>query len=152
MIKFLHCIEDMWARQGLEVSEIPPSSILGSVYQLMENNSLAERHFKGGEADLMKHLQLNTPEAQKYQTHLLLALHYSIRGKDEKALEYLAYLKQRKDMDQGYVNDLKNWPHIRSIRNTPEFQEILAYLEGLCLAEYERIGELLQRYNHLLPD
>ena len=152
MIKFLHYIEDMWARQGLKISEIPPSSVLGSVYQLMENNSLAERHFKGGEADLMKHLQLNTPEAQKYQTHLLLALHYSIRGEDEKALEYLAYLKQRKDMDQGYVNDLKNWPHIRSIRNTPEFQEILAYLEGLCLAEYERIGELLQRYNHLLPD
>ncbi len=54
-------------------------------------------------------------------------------------------------MDLGYVNDLKYWPTFESIRDTPEFIEVLKYLEEICRKEYERIGILLEQESEHLP-
>jgi len=66
---------------------------------------------------------------------------YAAMGDDEKAMQYMAL---------GYVNDLKNWPHLKSIRSSPIFIEVVEHLEEVCSQEYNRIGILLNRNRHNL--
>jgi len=149
-INSLRKLEIIWAQQGVPVNEISPWPTLGYAYWLEGNYQQAERHYKGTELKLKKHLELNTPDAQRYHTHLVLSMLYAISGDDEKALQYLALMKNRKDMDLGYVNDLKNWPPFRSIQSSPVYIEVVEHLEKVCAQEYSRIGRLLEKNRHLL--
>ena len=143
-------LESTWALQGVPVNEIPPWPTLGYTYEMEGNKEQAKRHYKGAEASLFKHLEFNTPDAQRYHTHLVLSMLYAISGDDARSLQYLAYMKNRKDMDMGYVNDLKNWPAFRSVHDSLIYQEVLEHLEEVCQKEYDRIGKLLDRNRHLL--
>ena len=149
--RFVRIIEEFHAREGQIGIAIPPNGMLGYAYLLMGRNEEARYHLNGSLSALYKSLEYNTPDAQKLQTHLMIAIIFSVLKEDAKALEYLAYLKERKAMDLGYVNDLKYWPTFESIRDTPEFIEVLKYLEEICRKEYDRIGILLEQESEHLP-
>jgi len=150
--RFVRIIEEFHAKRGQVGTSIPPIGMLGHAYMLMGRSEEARHHLNGSLPHFFKNLEYNTPQAQRYQTHLMISILYSVLKEDEKALEYLAYLKERKAMDLGYVNDLKYWPTFESIRDAPEFIEVLKYLEEICRLEYDRIGILLeQNSRHLSP-
>ncbi len=138
--RFVRIIEEFHAKRGEVGTDIPPFGMLGYAYMLMGRSEQAEYHLYGSLSSLFKNIEYHTPQAQRYQTHLFISITYSVLKEDTKALEYLAYLKERKAMDLGYVNDLKYWPTFESIRDTPEFIEVLKHLEEVCRIEYERIG------------
>ena len=150
--RFVRIIEEFHAKRGQVGTGIPPNAHLGHAYMLMGRSEEAEHHLYGILSALFKNIEYHTPQAQRYQTHLMISITYSVLKEDAKALEYLVYLKERKAMDLGYVNDLKYWPTFESIRDTPEFIEVLKYLEEICRVEYERIGILLEKNSrHLSP-
>ena len=124
---------------------IPPFGMLGYAYILMGRSEEAEHHLYGSLSALFKNIEYHTPQAQRYQTHLMISITFSVLKEDAKALEYLVYLKERKAMDLGWVNDLKYWPTFESISDNPEFIEVLKHLEEVCRVEYERVGILLEQ-------
>ena len=150
--RFVRIIEEFHAKRGEVGTGIPPFGQLGYAYLLMGRSEEAEHHLYGSLSDLFENIEYHTPQAQRYHTHLLIAITFSVLNEDAKALEYLVYLKDRKAMDLGYVNDLKYWPTFESISDTPEFIEVLKHLEEVCRVEYERIGILLEKNSrHLSP-
>lgn len=150
LIKFTKILEDLWAKEGVPVNQIPPHPALGVTYRILGNTLESERHMKAIETALLLTLELNTPEAQKTQSQLVLSMLYAAMGDVEKALHYLAFMENRQNMDLGYVNDLKNWPHLRSIRDSTLFIDVVEHLEEVCNEEYARIGMLLDRNRQYL--
>jgi len=83
------------------------------------------------------------PSAQKYYANYDRAGIYAFRGEREKAYEDLRIFNQRKYQSLWMVNLIKNDPLFDSIRNEPEFQQIVKDVEAKYQAEHERVRKWL---------
>jgi hypothetical protein len=78
-----------------------------------------------------------------------LAEIYAFRGKKDKLYENLRIFKQRQTMPTWLVTQIKNDPFFESIRDEPEFQQILADVEAKYQAEHERVRKWLEENDML---
>jgi TolB-like protein len=74
---------------------------------------------------------------------------YSVLGDEKKAYENLNLLNQRQLMPIWMVSNIKDDPMFDSIRDEPEFQQIVRDLEAKYQAEHERVRKWLEENDML---
>ena len=89
-------------------------------------------------------LELDRHPFQDFSTFHNLAAIHAFRGNKEKAYEYLGIFNQRLRMPLYMIKDIKNNPLFDSIRDEPEFQQIIKDVEAKYLAEHERVLNWLE--------
>ena len=77
--------------------------------------------------------------------HYELAAFYVLRGEKEKALEYLRILNQKKLIPFWRIGVIKLDEIFDSIRDDPEFQQIVRDMEAKYQAEHERVRQWLEK-------
>jgi TolB-like protein/Flp pilus assembly protein TadD len=88
--------------------------------------------------------ELGRAHAQKKYTYYDLAAVHAFRGEKDKAFENLRIFNQRQWMPFWAVSMIKNDPLFDSIRNEPEFQQIVRDVEAKYRAEHERVRKWLE--------
>ena len=83
------------------------------------------------------------------EAYIFLAAVHSFRGEENQAFEYLRLLNQRHRIPIQYSIYLKNIPLFNSLRNKPEFQQILQDVEAKYQAEHERVRLWLEENDML---
>ncbi len=117
-----------------------------------------ERNGYGKEAEYYFNLQMehcndliksDRPHAQKYYTYYDRAGIYAFRGEKEKAYKDLRIFNQRQQQGLWMVTLIKNDPLFDSIRNEPEFQQIVRDVEAKYQTEHERVRKWLEEQGML---
>jgi TolB-like protein/Tfp pilus assembly protein PilF len=78
-----------------------------------------------------------------------LAAVYAFRGERDKAYNYLRIFNKRQMVQQSWVIEINNNPLFNSIRNEPEFQQIVRDVEAKYQAEHERVRKWLEEQERL---
>ena len=86
---------------------------------------------------------------QQLWTYYYLADVYAFRGEKDKAYENLKIFNQRQSMTIRMVNRIKYHPLFDSIRDEPEFQQIVQDMEAKYQAEHERVRQWLEENDML---
>jgi len=86
---------------------------------------------------------------QDFMTYYTFAAIYAFQGEKAKAYEYLRFLNQRQRMPQWQVANIKDDPMFDSIRDEPEFQQIVRDIEAKYQAEHERVRQWLEENDML---
>ncbi len=90
---------------------------------------------------------------RRYATQLYhyydLAAVYAFRGETDKALENLRIFNQRKIEGLWMLSLINRDPLFDSIRDEPEFQQIVRDVEAKYQAEHERVGKWLEENDML---
>ena len=86
---------------------------------------------------------------QDFMTYYTFATIYAFQGEKAKAYEYLRFLNQRQRMPQWQVANIKDDPMFDSIRDEPEFQQIVRDIEAKYQAEHERVRQWLEENDML---
>ena len=94
-------------------------------------------------------IKLKRPWAQRLYPYYDLAGVYAFRGDKEKAYENLKIFNQRQRMPIWTVIFMKTDPLFNSIRNEPEFQQIVRDVEAKYQAEHERVRKWLEEQGNL---
>jgi tetratricopeptide (TPR) repeat protein len=84
---------------------------------------------------------------QSMYKHLSLAVHYSYHGDREKALEHLRLFSQQKSFNFIIFPFLRIDPLLDSIKDDPEFQEILSEMEEKTMDHHQRVRKILREKN-----
>jgi tetratricopeptide (TPR) repeat protein len=133
--------EDITKRAG---QKIRPQYLSGFAYHMNGYDEEASYHFKGAIGQRQKEIKYAAPYAQKYYSQFYLANIYLALGDENKALEYIKILDSPGMVDVGIINILINWTGLESIRNRPEYLEVLEHLEERYQKQYKRIGKLIE--------
>jgi tetratricopeptide (TPR) repeat protein len=94
-------------------------------------------------------LELGRYPFQDFTTFHSLAAIYTFLGDKEKAYDYLRLFNQRQRMPLYMIKEIKNNPLFDSIRDEPEFQQILQRMEANYQATYEKVRKWLEENNML---
>ena len=94
-------------------------------------------------------IRLDLPSAQNFYAYYDRAAVYAFRGEKEKAYEDLQIFNQRIRMPSWMVAMIKVDPLFDSIRNEPEFQQIVRDVEAKYQAEHERVKKWLEKQGML---
>ena len=95
-------------------------------------------------------IKLNRPWAQELYPYYDLAGVYAFRGDKDKAYENLRVFNQRQQGEGLWmVSLIKIDPLFNSIRNEPEFQQIVRDVEAKYQAEHERVRKWLEEQGML---
>jgi TolB-like protein/Tfp pilus assembly protein PilF len=94
-------------------------------------------------------IELKRPWGQKLYPYYDMAGVYAFRGDKEKAYKNLRIFNQRKTESLWMVTLIKNDPLFNSIRNEPEFQQIVRDVEAKYQAEHERVRKWLEEQGML---
>jgi len=86
---------------------------------------------------------------QDLHTYYSLAALHAFLGDRAKAYEYLRLMNQRPRMPKWMIKDIKNDPLFNSIRDEPEFQQIVLDVEAKYQAEHERVRQWLKENDML---
>jgi tetratricopeptide (TPR) repeat protein len=89
------------------------------------------------------------PWSQLYYTYYDIAGVYAFRGDKVKAYENLKNFNQRKVEPLWMLSLIKNDPLFNSMRNEPEFQQIVRDTEAKYQAEHERVRKWLEEQGKL---
>jgi TolB-like protein len=89
------------------------------------------------------------PWSQLYFTYYDIAGVYAFRGDKDKAYKNLRIFNQRKVEPLWILSLIKNDPLFNSIRNEPEFQQIVSDTEAKYQAEHERVAKWLEEQGML---
>jgi hypothetical protein len=84
-----------------------------------------------------------------YWTFYNLAAAHALLGEKDKAYENLKLMNQHERMPKWMVKDIKNDPLFESIRDEPEFQQIVRDVEAKYQAEHERVKQWLEENDML---
>ncbi|MBN1986251.1 MAG: helix-turn-helix domain-containing protein [Prolixibacteraceae bacterium] len=109
----------------------------------------AEVYFKNELKNFLNTIELNTPAAQRFESHFFIAATYAALEDKEKALEYLLMLNKIENVPYNYIMVLQKWPGFDNIREEPEFRKILNNLEIKYQKEHQRVGELLKKMGEI---
>jgi hypothetical protein len=74
---------------------------------------------------------------------------YAFRGEKDKAFENLRVFNQKQRMILTWVTHFNHDPLFDSIRNEPEFQQIVRDVEAKYQAEHERVRKWLEENDML---
>ncbi len=94
-------------------------------------------------------IELKRPIGQSLYAYYDIAAVYAFRGDKEKAYENLNLLKQRSTVHLWAVTYMKTDPLFNSIRNEPEFQQIIRVFEAKFQAEHDRVQKWLEETEQL---
>jgi TolB-like protein len=93
--------------------------------------------------------ELNRPWGRNLHTYCDLAGVYAFRGEKEKAYKNLHIYNQIQKVQFWNLMIIKTDPLFNSIRNEPEFQQIIKVFEAKYQAEHERVGKWLEEQGML---
>ena len=93
--------------------------------------------------------ELGRASARELYPYYNLAGVYAFRGEKDKAYENLRIFNQRPIELLWMVTLIKNDPLFDSIRDEPEFQQIVRDVEAKYLAEHERVRKWLEEQGML---
>jgi tetratricopeptide (TPR) repeat protein len=88
--------------------------------------------------------ELKRPGGEGLNTYYDLAGAYAFRGEKDKAYKNLRIYNQSQAIDFEMLMLIKSDPLFNSIRNEPEFQQIVKDLEAKYQAEHERVRKWLE--------
>jgi TolB-like protein/Tfp pilus assembly protein PilF len=94
-------------------------------------------------------IKSDRPWSQKNFTYYDIAGIYAFRGDKEKAYANLRILDKRESEPLWMVSLIKNDPLFNSIRNEPEFQNIVKDMDAKYQAEHERVRKWLEEQGML---
>jgi TolB-like protein len=109
----------------------------------------AEYYFNTGLELHIEIIELGRHYNQDFHTFYILAAMYAFLGDKDKAYENLRLVNQRQRMPLWMIKDIKNDPLFNSIRDEPEFQQIVRDIEDKYQAEHERVRQWLQENDML---
>jgi len=89
-------------------------------------------------------LELGRHPFQDFVTFHSLAAIYTFLGDKDKAYEYLRLFNQRQGMPLYMIKEINNNPLFDSIRDEPEFQQIVKDVEAKYQVEHERVRKWLE--------
>jgi len=92
---------------------------------------------------------LERPVSSNYFNYYNLAGVYAFRGEKEKAYEHLRIFNQKQGMPKLWVIMINDDPLFNSIRDEPEFQQIVKDVEAKFQAEHERVRRWLEENDML---
>jgi TolB-like protein/Tfp pilus assembly protein PilF len=94
-------------------------------------------------------LELKRISPLEFHTLYGFAAAYTFQGQQEKAYEYLKLVSQPQSMPHWRVKEINYDPLFDSIRDEPEFQQIMREVETKYQAEHDRVKQWLEE-NDLL--
>ena len=86
---------------------------------------------------------------QRKRTYYDLTRIFAFKGEKDKAYENLKIFNKRKVMYSRMVTAIKNDPLFNSIRDEPEFQQIVREIEAKYQAEHKRVRKWLEENDML---
>jgi TolB-like protein/AraC-like DNA-binding protein/Tfp pilus assembly protein PilF len=108
-------------------------------------NKKAAEHFLNEQMNYCtRSIELGRKYAQMLYAYYDLAGIYAFEGKKEKAYENLKIFNKRSVMSSWMVSLIKTDPLFETIRNEPEFQQIVRDVEAKYQAEHERVKKWLE--------
>jgi tetratricopeptide (TPR) repeat protein len=122
---------------------------IGFVYWENGYKKEAESYFDMQIKYSNEEIKLERGSALTFFQYYDLAGIYAFRGEREKAYENLRIFNQRQWMPLNLVRLIKDDPLFNSIRNEPEFQQIVRDVEAKYLAEHERVRKWLEEQGML---
>jgi len=122
---------------------------LGYSYWVNGFKEEAEQYFSTGLEYYSKMIELDRNQHKDIHTYHTLAAIYAFRGDKDKAYEYLRLINQRQRMPLWMIRVLKDAPLFDSIRDEPEFQQIVREVEAKYQAEHERVRKWLEENDML---
>jgi hypothetical protein len=94
-------------------------------------------------------IELGRYHYQDFHTFYNLAALHAFLGDKDKAYENLRLVNQRQRMPLYMIANIKNDPLFDSIRDEPEFQQIVRDVEAKYQAEHERVRKWLEENDML---
>jgi tetratricopeptide (TPR) repeat protein len=122
---------------------------IGYVYWQLGYKEEAEYYFNEQINYCNRMNELGRIQSQQKLTYYDLAAVYAFRGEKENAFENLRIFNQRQTMGLWAVQMIKNEPTFDSIRDEPEFQQIVIDVEAKYQAEHERVRKWLEEHGML---
>jgi tetratricopeptide (TPR) repeat protein len=117
---------------------------IGYAYWVNGYKKEAEDYFDKQLEYSKNEIKLKRLWAQRLYPYYDIAGISAFRGDKEKAYENLKIFNQRERMPLWVVIFLKTDPLFNSIRNEPEFQQILKEVEAKYQAEHDRVGKWMK--------
>jgi len=140
-----------WMKYLEEIGDISLNNTQRIAYAYWKNGLIEEAEFyfdKQIEYSLGL-IDLNRPWAQNYFPYYDLAGVYAFRGEKEKAYEYLRLFNQIEGVPYWMSKLIKRDELFDSIRDEPEFQQIVREVEAKYQAEHERVRLWLEENDML---
>jgi TolB-like protein/Tfp pilus assembly protein PilF len=122
---------------------------LGYVCWMLDKYDEARAYFNEQIRFSEESIRLNRSAGYSKTPHYDLAGVYAFLGQREKAYQYLREWETRKSFPLWWVSLFQTDPMFDSIRNEPEFQQILQDVEAKYQAEHEQVRQWLEE-NDLL--
>jgi TolB-like protein/Tfp pilus assembly protein PilF len=122
---------------------------IGYAYWVNGYKKEAENYFDKQLEYCKNDIELKRPWGQKLYPYYDMAAIYAFRGDKEKAYENLKIFNQRQGMPLWAVIFIKTDQLFNSIRNEPEFQQIVKDVEAKYQAEHERVRKWLEEQEKL---
>jgi TolB-like protein/Flp pilus assembly protein TadD len=135
--------------KALGIRSINDMSRIGYVYWLNGYKEEANYYFNEQINFCNRSIELGRLYAKQLWAYYDLAGVYAFRGEKDKAFENLRFFNQKQRMGRWLVTHFKHDPLFDSIRNEPEFQQIVSEVEAKYQAEHERVGKWLEENDML---
>ena len=125
-------------------------SRLGHAHSVNGFKEEAKHYLNAGIERINKTLELQQHgQSREIDAYYNLAASYAAMGDKGKAYEYLRRLNQFERMSLWVTGNIKDDPMFESIRDQPEFQQILTDLDAKYQAEHERVRQWLEENDML---
>ncbi len=148
-VEYLEYFKDYYKRLETDSASARRNFRLGHAYWVNGFKEEAEYYFDEGLRFLNEMLELDRHTMADYITFYSLAAAHAFLGNKDKAYEYLRLMNQRPRMPKWMVKDLNNDPLFESIRDEPEFQQIVRDVEAKYQVEHERVRQWLEENDML---
>jgi TolB-like protein/Tfp pilus assembly protein PilF len=122
---------------------------VGYAYWMNGFKAEAEQYFEMQLEHCNNLINSGRPYAQLYMTYYDRAGVYAFRGESEKAYADLKMYNLRQRHGYWFVQLINNDPLFDSIRDEPEFQQIVRDIEAKYQAEHERVRQWLEENDML---
>ena len=122
---------------------------IGYVYWQNGNREAAKYYFNKQIKYCNRSIELGRQYAQMLYAYYDIAGVYAFRGDRVKAYENLRIFKKKPMMSFWMISLIKTDPLFKSIRNEPEFQQIVRDIEAKYQAEHERVRKWLEEQGML---
>jgi tetratricopeptide (TPR) repeat protein len=122
---------------------------IGYAYWVNGFKEEAEYYFNTGLEFHLEMIELGRHYNQDFHTFYILAAMYAFLGDKDKAYKNLRIVNQRQRIPLWMIKDIKNDPLFNTIRDEPEFQQIVRDIEAKYQAEHERVRKWLEENDML---
>ena len=138
--------EELYFKSGYNISfqTLWATFRLAHAYWINGYEEEAKYHISEGLALYDKMLELNRHFTANIVVFYKLAALFAFQGNKEKAYEYLNKLNDRQGMPLWMVPCINYDPMFDSLRDDPEFQQIVRDVEAKYQAEHERVRSWME--------